>query len=237
MHGLKVMNFQRFSTNLIQNSYLNSVWTRDWHVAWYYSPIPVWVDLDCELSDSNRSGHPRCTRTDSLKWIYLGHSIEIWWLKRNREKKGPHRLGFRRSPAWCGSGVDAGEAPVTCGRWWRNKGDQHGEAISGTWSPSSIVSRGERERRLEVVWRWCDSVRDPRRQSATRRSRRRASVVAPGWGEEGRREMEELGSPTAQDLAGDVCREVGLRWGIVSTSGHLRRERKREAREGSLGYL
>jgi hypothetical protein len=46
--------------------------------------------------------------------------------------------------------VDAGEVLATPGRWRGHDKMQEGAADMGVWSPSSIASRCQRERRLEM---------------------------------------------------------------------------------------
>jgi hypothetical protein len=67
-------------------------------------------------------------------------------------------------------------------------------------------------------------------------SKRKCQEGAPCRGKKVRRK-EELGLPALPDLCGKACRWAELHRRIASTWGRLGRERKREAREESLGYL
>jgi hypothetical protein len=67
--------------------------------------------------------------------------------------------------------------------------------------------------------------------------RKRGQGGAPGRGKEVRRRRRCSYSLTTSDLAGDVYREAALRRGIASVWERLGQERRKGAREGSLGYL
>jgi hypothetical protein len=155
------------------------------------------------------------------------------------KERGKGYLGFpwARRRQDLGQGVDLRRALVAFGKQHVHDEVQGDTASFPVWSSLSIVSRGGRERRLEVHRRRCASGDHWGARSAAVLGEPRAWGGAPEEGEEDRRERGTRGSLISSVTSGDGGGSYGFRWWI---SGHLIDAFEREQRgsaEETVGYL
>jgi hypothetical protein len=187
------MNYQSFGWNLIQFSVLRSVSIWEGHVAWRYSPVPVWVDQWCEPLDLKGSGWSRSADTCSLKWTNRVHQIEIQRWENKMRRTLPFRVRFparssaRRTRGWSPVSfwpplVD-GEAMMMISSsrgtrwWWRRarlfpeEGDEDGWRCT---SSGVLWVLG-----IDIVLQWIGWGEVVRRKRRVRRGRLEGEGEAP----------------------------------------------------------
>jgi hypothetical protein len=140
------MIFQRFGSKQVSNFYSKFVLTWSWRVAKTDWLVPFRLDLVWGPSDLSGCGRTRSSSTASLSdsnWIVRSRSDGHW--VRERDSHRPARF-----PARYGQGEVDGEVLAFTRPRRRHDGMQERTASSTAWSKTSIASRREVGRRLEM---------------------------------------------------------------------------------------